>query len=134
MVSQGCLDGRGKPTKYATDSRVGGSLHTPVTPSVAPPVTILPLNHDLTNQAGEQAPCLSPRHTTATDHRPLRAKGAPSSMAPEESPEDSVDTYCGNRRLLPIPSWGVGDIGSQEDDRLLEHWRPRRKWVWEAPA
>ena len=29
-----------------------------------------------------------------------------------------------NRRFLPIPSWWVGDIGSQEDDRLLEHWRP----------
>lgn len=28
-----------------------------------------------------------------------------------------------NRRVLPIPSW-VGDNGSQEDDRLLEHWRP----------
>lgn len=31
---------------------------------------------------------------------------------------------CRNRRFLPIPSWWVGDIGSQEDDRLLQHWRP----------
>lgn len=29
-----------------------------------------------------------------------------------------------NGRLLPIPCWGVRDIGSQEDDRLLEHRGP----------
>ena len=42
--------------------------------------------------------------------------------------------YCSNRRFLPICSWWVGDIGSQEDDRLLEHWRPTRKWVFEDQA
>lgn len=29
-----------------------------------------------------------------------------------------------NGRLLPIPCWGVRDIRSQEDDRLLEHRGP----------
>lgn len=29
-----------------------------------------------------------------------------------------------NGRLLPVPCWGVRDICSQEDDRLLEHRGP----------
>lgn len=45
-----------------------------------------------------------------------------------------MGTYGSDRRLLSIPSWRVGDIGSQEDDRLLEHWRPVRKWVLATQA
>lgn len=52
-------------------------------------------------------------------------------MTLAEIPED---THGSNRRFLPIPSWWVGDIGSQEDDRLLEHWGPTRNWVFEAQA
>lgn len=43
-----------------------------------------------------------------------------------------MGTYGSDRRLLSIPSWRVGDISSQEDDRLLEHWRPVRKGVTQA--
>lgn len=42
----------------------------------------------------------------------------------EGNPAEGADTHGSDGGLLPVPGGWVSDVGPQEDDGLLEHWRP----------